>query len=65
MSSHRAVYHGYSIHTWLERGQWSVRAEPFDAGSPILSRRLYEGLDSRGAALQTIKREIDRLLSVI
>jgi hypothetical protein len=61
-SSYGCVYRGYLVHTLADQHLWSARADPFDAGFPILSQGLYEGHDSRDAALQTIKRDIDRLL---
>jgi len=64
MSSYGCVYHGYLVHTWADEDLWSARADPFDAAFPILSQGVYEGHDSRDAALQTIKGEIDRLLAI-
>jgi hypothetical protein len=61
MSRYRTVYRGYVIYVSAP-DSWSVRAEPTDAGFPILPYATYDGQDSQASALRTIKREIDRLL---
>ena len=62
MRSIRSVYRGFAIYVSGGNFVWSFRAEPITADLPILTRSVFEGHASRGAALRTAKREIDRLL---
>ena len=62
MRSIRSVYRGFAIYVSGENSVWSFRAEPITADLPILTRAVFEGHASRGAALRAAEREIDRLL---
>ena len=62
MRSIRSVYRGFAIYVAGGDSVWSFRAEPITPDLPILTRSVFEGHASRGAALRTAKREIDRLL---
>ena len=62
MRSIRSVYRCFAIYVSGGDSAWSFRAEPITADLPILKRSVFEGHASRGAALRTAKREIDRLL---
>jgi hypothetical protein len=62
MRDFRAVYRGYAIYVSGGNSAWSFRAEPITADLPILTRSVFEGHASRGAALRTAEREIDHLL---
>jgi hypothetical protein len=62
MRSIRSVYRGFAIYVSGRNSTWSFRAEPITADLPILTRSMFEGHPSRGAAWRTAKREIDRLL---
>jgi hypothetical protein len=62
MRDFRAVYRGYAIYIWGADSSWSFRAEPITADFPILTRSVFDGHASQGAALKTAEREIDHLL---
>lgn len=62
MRTIRSVYRCFAIYVSGGDSAWSFRAEPITADLPILKRSVFEGHASRGAALRTAKREIDRLL---
>jgi len=63
MGDHRCVYRGYAIYVSDGASSWSFHAEPIHLDFPILPRVSFEGHETRGAALQTAKRQIDQLLS--
>jgi hypothetical protein len=63
MRSVRSVYRGYAIYVSGGDSSWSFRAGPIKPDLPILPRSVFEGHASRGTALRTAKRQIDRLLS--
>jgi hypothetical protein len=59
----RSVYRGYAIYVSGGNSSWSFRAEPITEDLPILTRAVFERHASRGMALRTAKRQIDRLVS--
>jgi hypothetical protein len=62
MRSIRSVYRGFAVYVSGGNSAWSFRAEPITADLPILTRSVFDGHASQGAALKTAEREIDHLL---
>ena len=63
MPPHRAIYRGYAIYVSGGASNWTTRVEPVHPDLPIMHCHLSDGHASRGSALQSVKNEIDRLLS--